>query len=132
MGESFDLPDSLGLTDQRGQSYPSLVALMQRLLAPDGCPWDREQSFESLRRYVLEEACEVIDAVDSGDPAALKDEKVREYREKFANPYAAAERGYIDEVIEPRDTRRRLIQALEVLHTKRDVNPPKKHGNIPL
>jgi propionyl-CoA carboxylase beta chain len=66
------------------------------------------------------------------DPAALKDEKVREYREKFANPYAAAERGYIDEVIEPRDTRRKLIQALEVLHTKRDSNPPKKHGNIPL
>ena len=49
-----------------------------------------------------------------------------------ANPYAAAERGYVDEVIEPRDTRRRLIQALEVLHTKRDANPPKKHGNIPL
>jgi propionyl-CoA carboxylase beta chain len=66
------------------------------------------------------------------DPAALKDEKVREYREKFANPFVAAERGYIDEVIEPRDTRRRLIQALEVLHTKRDSNPPKKHGNIPL
>jgi len=56
----------------------------------------------------------------------------REYREKFANPFVAAERGYIDEVIEPRDTRRRLIQALEVLHTKRDSNPPKKHGNIPL
>jgi propionyl-CoA carboxylase beta chain len=66
------------------------------------------------------------------DPAALKDEKVREYREKFANPYAAAERGYIDEVIEPRDTRRRLIQSLEILQTKRDGNPPKKHGNIPL
>jgi propionyl-CoA carboxylase beta chain len=66
------------------------------------------------------------------DPAKLKDEKTREYREKFANPYAAAERGYIDEVIEPRDTRRRLIQALEVLHTKRDSNPPRKHGNIPL
>jgi propionyl-CoA carboxylase beta chain len=66
------------------------------------------------------------------DPAKLKDEKAREYREKFANPYAAAERGYIDEVIEPRDTRRRLIQALEVLHTKRDSNPPRKHGNIPL
>jgi propionyl-CoA carboxylase beta chain len=66
------------------------------------------------------------------DPAALKDEKVREYREKFANPFVAAERGYIDEVIEPRDTRRRLIQALEVLHTKRDSNPPKKHGNMPL
>jgi propionyl-CoA carboxylase beta chain len=66
------------------------------------------------------------------DGAALKEEKTREYREKFANPYVAAERGYIDEVIEPRDTRRRLIQALEVLHTKRDSNPPKKHGNIPL
>jgi propionyl-CoA carboxylase beta chain len=66
------------------------------------------------------------------DPAALKDEKTREYREKFANPFVAAERGYVDEVIEPRDTRRRLIQALEVLHTKRDSNPPKKHGNIPL
>ena len=68
----------------------------------------------------------------AADPAALKDEKVREYREKFANPFVAAERGYIDEVIEPRDTRRRLIQALEILQNKRDSNPPKKHGNIPL
>jgi len=66
------------------------------------------------------------------DPAGFKEEKTREYREKFANPYVAAERGYVDEVIEPRDTRRRLIQALEVLHTKRDSNPPRKHGNIPL
>ena len=66
------------------------------------------------------------------NPAGLKEEKTREYREKFANPYVAAERGYIDEVIEPRDTRRRLIQALEVLHTKRDANPPRKHGNMPL
>jgi len=47
---------------------------MQRLLAEDGCPWDREQDFRSLRRYVLEEACEVIDAIDKGDPAELKDE----------------------------------------------------------
>jgi tetrapyrrole methylase family protein/MazG family protein/ATP diphosphatase len=74
MGESFDLPESPALADQRGQSYPSLVALMQRLLAPDGCPWDREQSYASLRKYVLEEACEVIDAIDSGRPEALKDE----------------------------------------------------------
>jgi propionyl-CoA carboxylase beta chain len=66
------------------------------------------------------------------DPAALRQEKTREYREKFANPYIAAERGYVDEVIEPRDTRRRLSQALDVLHTKRDTNPPRKHGNIPL
>jgi propionyl-CoA carboxylase beta chain len=68
----------------------------------------------------------------ASDPARLRDEKAREYREKFANPYVAAERGYIDEVIEPKDTRRKLIQALEVVHTKRDQNPPKKHGNIPL
>jgi propionyl-CoA carboxylase beta subunit len=68
----------------------------------------------------------------AADPAAFKEEKTREYREKFANPYVAAERGYVDEVIEPKDTRKRLIQALEVLHTKRDTNPPRKHGNMPL
>jgi len=71
-----------------------------------------------------------MDAVP--DPAALRQEKTREYREKFANPYIAAERGYVDEVIEPRETRRRLTQALDVLHTKRETNPPRKHGNIPL
>jgi propionyl-CoA carboxylase beta chain len=68
----------------------------------------------------------------AADKERLRDTLTHEYREKFANPYAAAERGYIDEVIEPRDTRRKLVQALEVLHTKRDQNPPKKHGNIPL
>jgi propionyl-CoA carboxylase beta chain len=68
----------------------------------------------------------------AAEPARFREEKIREYREKLANPYAAAERGYIDEVIEPRDTRRRLCQALEALHTKRDQNPAKKHGNIPL
>ena len=66
------------------------------------------------------------------DPAAFREEKIREYREKFANPYIAAERGYVDEVIEPRDTRARLCALLERLRTKRDVNPPRKHGNIPL
>ncbi len=74
MAETFDLPQPPALAEQRGQTYPSLVAIMQRLLAPDGCPWDREQSFESLRKYVLEEACEVIDAIDSGSRDALKDE----------------------------------------------------------
>ena len=74
MGDRFDLPESPKLEEQRGQTYPSLVAIMQRLLAPDGCPWDREQSFASLRKYVLEEACEVIDAIDLGRPEALKDE----------------------------------------------------------
>ena len=71
-----------------------------------------------------------MDAVK--DPAALRQEKTREYREKFANPYIAAERGYVDEVIEPRETRLRLTQALDVLHTKRETNPPRKHGNMPL
>jgi MazG family protein len=74
MGETFDIPASPPLAEQRGQTYPSLVSIMQRLLAPDGCPWDREQSYESLRKYVLEEACEVIDAIDSGSREALQDE----------------------------------------------------------
>jgi propionyl-CoA carboxylase beta chain len=58
--------------------------------------------------------------------------KVSEFQEKFANPYVAAERGYIDEVIEPAQTRPKLIRALSLLQNKRDTNPPKKHGNIPL
>jgi propionyl-CoA carboxylase beta subunit len=66
------------------------------------------------------------------DPVKRKAELVAEYREKFANPYIAAERGYIDDVIEPRETRPRLINALEMLSNKRDTNPAKKHGNIPL
>jgi acetyl-CoA carboxylase carboxyltransferase component len=61
-----------------------------------------------------------------------KAELVEEYRQQFANPYIAAERGFIDDVIEPRDTRPRLINALEMLTNKRDQNPAKKHGNIPL
>lgn len=59
---------------QDGTTLTRLVGVMRRLLAPDGCPWDREQSFESLRRYVLEEACEVIDAIESGDKNGLKEE----------------------------------------------------------
>jgi propionyl-CoA carboxylase beta chain len=68
----------------------------------------------------------------ASDPAAVRARRVAEFREKFANPYIAADRGYIDEVILPRTTRRKLIQALGTLETKRDTNPPKKHGNIPL
>jgi MazG family protein len=62
------------LPEQRGEAYVRLVEIMQRLLAPEGCPWDREQTPETLRRYVLEEACEVIDAVDSGDRGSLREE----------------------------------------------------------
>jgi len=68
----------------------------------------------------------------AADAIAARSQKVAEFREKFANPYIAAARGYIDEVIRPRDTRRKLITALRNLDNKRDKNPPKKHGNIPL
>ncbi len=66
------------------------------------------------------------------DPNKALAEKEREYREKFANPYVAAERGYVDEIIEPQQTRPKLIRSLEMLDTKVDTNPRKKHGNIPL
>ena len=66
------------------------------------------------------------------DPEALRAQKVSEYREKLANPYVAASRGFVDEVILPRQTRPKLIAALSRLQNKRDRNPPKKHGNIPL
>ena len=66
------------------------------------------------------------------DPDAKRQELVNYYIEKFANPYVAAGRGYVDEVIQPRHTREKLIVALDMLKNKRDTNPPKKHGNIPL
>jgi acetyl-CoA carboxylase carboxyltransferase component len=82
-----------------------------------------------------EGAVEIIyrrDLKDSDDPAALKAQLAADYRAKLANPYIAAERGFVDDVIEPRETRARLINGLEVFQNKRDSNPPKKHGNIPL
>ncbi|MGQ0640087.1 MAG: acyl-CoA carboxylase subunit beta [Gemmatimonadaceae bacterium] len=69
---------------------------------------------------------------ESTNSARTMDERVAEYTEKFANPYVAASRGYLDDIIDPRDTRPRLIDALNTLVNKRDKNPPKKHGNIPL
>ncbi|MBZ0136476.1 MAG: acyl-CoA carboxylase subunit beta [Planctomycetes bacterium] len=69
---------------------------------------------------------------EADDPDKRRNDLTAEYRERFSNPYDAAARGYIDGVIKPRETRRKLIRALEVVRHKRDVNPPKKHGNIPL
>ncbi len=69
---------------------------------------------------------------EAADPAAARAEKVAEFRDKFANPLVAASRGFVDEIIQPRTTRRKLIAALARLESKRDRNPPKKHGNIPL
>ena len=68
----------------------------------------------------------------AADPRQALDAKIAEYREKFAHPYIAAGRGYLDDIIDPRETRPRLISALDTLQGKRDRNPPKKHGNIPL
>jgi propionyl-CoA carboxylase beta chain len=73
-----------------------------------------------------------IEKAPEPEREALRAEKVEEFRERFANPYVAAERGYIDAVIEPAETRAKLITALRSLENKRDVNPRKKHGNIPL
>ena len=80
-------------------------------------------------------AVEIIwkkDIANANNPDKKMAELVQKYREKFANPYIAAERGYIDDVIEPHETRFRLISGLELLSTKVDTNPKKKHGNIPL
>jgi acetyl-CoA carboxylase carboxyltransferase component len=68
----------------------------------------------------------------ASDPEAKQEEKIQEYRNLLYNPYIAASRGYVDEVILPRDTRPKIIKALELLSTKRETRPPKKHGNIPL
>jgi propionyl-CoA carboxylase beta chain len=73
-----------------------------------------------------------IERAPEAERDALRNEKVEEFRERFANPYVAAERGYIDAIIEPSRTRSKLIAALRSLENKRDLNPKKKHGNIPL
>ncbi|MBE5040651.1 acyl-CoA carboxylase subunit beta [Ructibacterium gallinarum] len=72
------------------------------------------------------------DIANAADPITARQEKIDEYVEKFANPYVAAARGYVDDVIEPDSTRPRLISALEMLMSKRETRPSKKHGNIPL
>ena len=69
---------------------------------------------------------------EADDPDARREELITEYREQFANPYVAAERGYVDDVIEPRRTRPVLIDTLETARTKREPRPRRKHGNIPL
>jgi tetrapyrrole methylase family protein/MazG family protein/ATP diphosphatase len=74
MPRPFDPVVAPPLAAQDGRTFPRIVELMQRLLAPDGCPWDREQTLSTLRKYVLEEACEVIDAIDRGDRRELRDE----------------------------------------------------------
>jgi acetyl-CoA carboxylase carboxyltransferase component len=68
----------------------------------------------------------------ASDPDARRAELIEEYTERFANPYIAAERGYVDDVIDPRETRRVLVRSLEMLRTKKEKLPQRKHGNVPL
>ena len=73
-----------------------------------------------------------LDKASEADRESLRRDKIEEFRERFANPFVAAEKGYIDAIIEPSETRFRIITALRALENKRDTNPRKKHGNIPL
>jgi propionyl-CoA carboxylase beta chain len=73
-----------------------------------------------------------LDKAPEADRERLRQEKITEFRDRFANPFVAAEKGYIDAIIEPSETRPRIINALRALENKRDTNPRKKHGNIPL
>ena len=75
---------------------------------------------------------ELDGAANPQDRQELRQKKIEEFRDRFASPYVAADRGFIDAIIQPRETRKKLIQALAMLENKRDKNPPKKHGNIPL
>jgi len=112
-GGAYDVMSSKHLRGDFNVAWPSAELAV---MGPDG-------AVNIIFRRELAEA---------DDPVARKAELVAEYRRKFANPYIAAARGYLDDVIEPRETRPRLINALEMLQNKRDSNPPKKHGNIPL
>jgi propionyl-CoA carboxylase beta chain len=112
-GGAYDVMSSKHIRGDVNLAWPSAeIAVM----GPDG-------AVNIIFRKELEKA---------KDPVKKKTELVAEYREKFASPYVAAERGFIDDVIEPKETRPRLINALEMLSNKRDANPAKKHGNIPL
>ncbi len=112
-GGAYDVMSSKHIRGDFNVAWPSAeIAVM----GPDG-------AVNIIFRKELEKA---------EDPARRKAELVADYREKFASPYIAAERGYLDDVIEPKETRPRLINALEMLSNKRDANPAKKHGNIPL
>jgi acetyl-CoA carboxylase carboxyltransferase component len=112
-GGAYDVMSSKHIRGDVNLAWPSAELAV---MGPDG-------AVEIIFRKELAEA---------EDPVKRKEELVAEYREKFANPYVAASRGYIDDVIEPRETRPRLINALEMLSNKRDINPAKKHGNMPL
>ncbi len=112
MTRPFPIPPTVPLREQGGQSFPRLVELMQRLLADDGCPWDRQQSYASLRRYVQEEACEVIDAIDAGDLGAVREE----LGDLLLQVVFLAELGRRDGAFGPDDVIRTLCEKLVRRH----------------
>ena len=82
-----------------------------------------------------EGAVEIVyrrDLAEADDPVGRRRELVEEYTERYANPYAAAERGYVDDVIDPAETRQKIVQGLRMLRSKREELPRRKHGNVPL
>jgi len=112
-GGAYDVMSSKHIRGDVNYAWPTAeIAVM----GPDG-------AVNIIHRKALAEA---------EDPEAARSELVEDYRETFANPFRAAELGYIDGVIHPHETRLRLIRSLEMLRDKVDTNPPKKHGNIPL
>jgi propionyl-CoA carboxylase beta chain len=113
-GGAYDVMNSKHIRGDLNLAWPTAeIAVM----GPKG-------AVEILFRREIAEAGE--------DGAAVAAERAAEYRSRFANPYEAAARGFIDDVIDPRATRPRLINALDMLRNKRDANPPRKHGNLPL
>ncbi len=112
-GGAYDVMSSKHLRGDINLAYPSAeIAVM-----------GAEGAVNIIFRNAIKEA---------KDPEAERKRLTQDYEEKFANPYVAAEVGYVDEVIEPAITRKRIIESFEMLKNKRDTNPPKKHGNIPL
>jgi acetyl-CoA carboxylase carboxyltransferase component len=91
---------------------------------------DRIATIDASKEFVHHS--DMFRAAAAENPEEVRQQKIAEYREKFANPYVAAARGYIDDVIDPAETRAKIILALEALESKRVKLPPKKHGNIPL
>jgi acetyl-CoA carboxylase carboxyltransferase component len=112
-GGAYVVMDSKSVGSDLSLAWPSAELAV---MGPQG-------AVEILHRRELEQ---------SADPTARREELVDEYMEKFANPYVAAERGYVDDVIDPADTRTRLIAGLEMLTTKHEELPRRKHGNVPL
>ena len=122
----FENEDVLAFRDINPQAPTHVLVIPRRHIATIN---DIEPDDAAIVGSLYTAAKEIAAAEDKEAEAKRLE---AEYRDQFANPYVAAERGYLDDVIEPRTTRPRLIAALSWLETKRDQNPPKKHGNIPL